>query len=195
MILACYSGNPAEGEKNVAPIKSFGKPIGDILVRRPYAQLQTLFDASNPKGRRSYWKSEYLPQIEPAFGEKLIKHAARMQSPHSLMILFQVEGALNQQKADYSPAGNRDAHYILNLVGQWLHGDEDAANLAWTRAAWDELKPFSTGGNYINFQLDDEGPERLEAALGKNLQRLAEVKARWDPENVFRTNRNILPAR
>jgi len=194
LVLACYTGSAAEGEKAVEAIKSFGKPVGDILVRRPYTQMQTLFDAINPKGRRGYWKSEYLPQVESAFGEKLIEHAARMPSPHSVMVLFQLAGALNQLQADHSPVGNRDARYVLNLVGQWLQPEEDAANIAWTRSAWNDLKSFSTGGNYLNFQSDDEGRERLEAALGTNFQRLAEIKKRWDPENVFRTNRNILPA-
>jgi FAD/FMN-containing dehydrogenase len=80
-LLACHSGKTEEGEKVVAPIKAFGTPIGDVLVRRPYAQLQTLFDAANPKGRRYYWKSEYLPRIEPALCEKAIEHAAAIRSP------------------------------------------------------------------------------------------------------------------
>jgi FAD/FMN-containing dehydrogenase len=91
-ILACYSGKPEEGEKAVAPIKSFGEPIGDVLVRRPYAQLQSLLDATQPKGRRYYWKSEYLSHIEPALCEKFIEHAAKIRSPHSAVILFQIEG-------------------------------------------------------------------------------------------------------
>jgi FAD/FMN-containing dehydrogenase len=89
-LLACYTGKPEEGEQVVAPIKSFGSPIGDVLVRRPYAQMQSLLDATQPKGRRCYWKSEYLPRIEPALCEKVIEHAARIRSPHSAVILFQI---------------------------------------------------------------------------------------------------------
>jgi len=192
-VLACCSGRPEEGEKAVAPIKSFGKPIGDVLVRRPYTQLQSLLDATQPKGRRYYWKSEYLPRIEPALCEKVIEHAARIQSPHSAVILFQIDGALNRLKADHSPVGNRDARYVLNIAGSWEQASQDGVNIAWARAAWNDLKQFSTGGTYINFLTEDEGPERIEAALGKGLQRLAEVKAKWDPQNVFRTNRNIKP--
>jgi FAD/FMN-containing dehydrogenase len=193
-LVACYSGGLEEGERVVAPIKSFGNPIADILVRRPYAQMQSLLDATQPKGRRNYWKSEYLPSIEPALCEKAIEHAAGIRSPHSTVALFQIEGALNRLDEDHSPVGNRDARYVLNLAGSWEQADEDRGNIEWARAAWNDLKRFSTGGTYINFLAQDEGSERIEAALGKALQRLAEVKRRWDPENVFRTNRNIKPA-
>jgi len=193
-MLACYSGNPEEGEKAVAPIKSFGQPIGDVLVRRPYTQLQALLDATQPKGRRYYWKSEYLPRIEPALCEKFMEHAARIRSPYSAVILFQIEGALNRLEEEHSPVGNRDAHYVLNIAGSWERAEEDGANIAWAREAWREMQPFSTGGTYLNFLNAEEGPERTEAALGQGLRRLAEVKAKWDPQNVFRTNRNIKPA-
>jgi len=167
-LLACHSGPPEEGEKAVAPIKSFGQPIGDVLVRRPYAQLQSLLDATQPKGRRYYWKSEYLPRIDPALCEKVIEHAARIRSPHSAVILFQIGGALNRLAEEHSPVGNRDA--------------------------WNDLKSYSTGGTYVNFLTEDEGDERIKAALGRGLPRLTAVKTKWDPQNVFRINQNIQPA-
>jgi FAD/FMN-containing dehydrogenase len=192
-VLACHSGRPEDGEKAVAPIKAFGKPIGDVLVRRPYTQMQALLDATQPKGRRYYWKSEYISRIEPALGEKLIAHAARIPSPHTAVALFQVGGALNRLEEGHSPVGNRDARYVLNLAGSWEQAGADGANIAWARDAWNDMKAYSTGGTYINFLTEDEGPERIEAALGTGLKRLAEIKARWDPQNVFRTNRNIRP--
>jgi FAD/FMN-containing dehydrogenase len=193
MLLACHTGNPDEGEKVVAPIKSFGKPIGDILTRRTYVQMQSLLDATQPKGRRYYWKSEYLPRIEQALCEKVIEHAARICSPHSAVILFQMEGALNRLSDEHSPVGNRDARYLLNIAGSWERPDDDAANIEWTRQAWNDMRRFSTGGTYINFLTEDDGAERTEAALGGALERLAQIKTRWDPQNVFRTNRNIKP--
>lgn len=193
-ILACHSGNPEEGEKTVAPIKSFGNPIGDVLVRRPYAQMQSLLDATQPKGRRYYWKSEYLPRIEPGLCDKVIEHAARIPSPHSAIVLFHLGGALNRLDEGHSAVGNRDARYVLNLAGSWEHAGDDAANVAWAREGWSDMKSFSTGGTYLNFLTEDDGSDRTEAALGKGLQRLSEVKAKWDPRNVFRTNRNITPA-
>ena len=80
---------------------------------------------------------------------------------------------------------------MLNLPGSWEQASDDAANIAWAREAWNDMKSFSTGGTYVNFLTEDEGPERIEAALGKGLQRLAKVKAKWDPQNMFRTNRNV----
>ncbi|HXU44056.1 MAG TPA: FAD-binding oxidoreductase [Thermoanaerobaculia bacterium] len=192
-LLACHTGKPEEAEKAVAAIKSFGAPIGDVLVRRPYAQLQTLLDGTQPKGRRYYWKSEYLPGIEPELCEKYMANAAKIPSPHSAMILFQIGGALNELPDEHSPVANRDARYVLNIGGSWEQASDDEVNVAWARETWNDMKAFSTGGTYINFLTQDEGPERIEAALGKSLARLAEVKARWDPENVFRTNRNIQP--
>lgn len=193
-ILACYSGSVEKGEQIVAPIKEFGNPIGDMLVRRPYTQLQSLMDATQPKGRRDYWKSEYLTQIEPAFCEKVIDHAAKIRSPHSAVMFMHLAGALNELDAEHSPVGNRNARYVLNLAGQWEQASEDTANIAWVRNAWEDMKSFSTGGNYINFQTEDEGSARIEAALGKGLARLTRIKTKWDPQNVFRTNRNIKPA-
>ena len=123
----------------------------------------------------------------------MIEHAAKIRSPHSAVILFQIGGALNRLDEDHSPVGNRDARYVLNITGAWEQAADDAANIEWARQAWNDMKGFSTGGNYINFLTEDEGPERIEAALGKGFARLAQVKAKWDPENVFRTNRNIVP--
>jgi FAD/FMN-containing dehydrogenase len=194
-MLACYSGDPAQGEKVVAPIKSFGQPIGDVLVRRPYVQLQALLDATQPKGRRYYWKSEYLAQIDPALCEQVMQHAARIQSPHSNVILFQLGGALNRRDDRYSAAGNRAARYVVNITASWEQPEQDGANIEWARNAWQDMKAFSTGGTYINFLTADEGPERTEAALGEAMQQLGAIKAKWDPDNAFRVNRNIQPAR
>jgi FAD/FMN-containing dehydrogenase len=194
ILLACHSGDLEEGEKAVAPIKSFGKPIGDVLVRRPYTQLQSMLDGTQPKGRRYYWKSEYLPGIDPGMDKKVIENAEKIPSPHSAVILFQLEGALNELPEEHSPVGNRDARFVLNIGGSWDHEDKDKENIQWAQDTWNDLRPYSTGGNYINFLTEDEGPDRIEAALGSGLKRLAQVKAKWDPENVFRTNRNIKPS-
>lgn len=192
-ILACHTGPAEEAEQAVAAIKTFGRPVGDILVRRPYVQMQALLDATQPKGRRYYWKSEYLPEIAPALCEKAIAQAAKIVSPHSAVIFFQIGGALNTVENGHSPVGNRDARFVLNLAGAWERAAEDAVQIAWARSAWNELREFSTGGNYVNFLTEDEGPERIAAALGASGDRLAEVKRQWDPENRFRVNRNISP--
>lgn len=192
-ILACHTGPPAEAERAVAAIKQFGTPVGDILVRRPYTQMQALLDATQPKGRRYYWKSEYLPEIEPALCEQAIEHAAKIRSPHSAVIFFQIGGALNAKGAEHSPVGNRDARFVLNIAGAWERAEDDGVNVAWAREAWSGMRRFSTGGNYVNFLTEDEGPDRVAAALGPAAARLAEIKRQWDPENRFRVNRNIPP--
>jgi FAD/FMN-containing dehydrogenase len=192
-LLACHSGSPGDGEKAVLPIKSFGHPVGDTLVRRPYAQVQSLLDATQPKGRRYYWKSEYLPGVEPALCERVMMHASRVRSPHSAVILFQIGGALNGRAPDATAAGHRDARYVLNIAGSWEQPADDAANIGWARDAWADMQSFSTGGTYVNFLTADESAARVHAALGPAAGRLAEVKLAWDPENRFRTNRNIVP--
>lgn len=193
-ILACHSGPLEDGERAVAPIKAHGKPIGDILVRRPYAQLQALLDGTQPKGRRYYWKSEYLPRIDAELCTEFMAHAATIRSPHSAVIFFQLGGALNEKPAAHSPVGNRDARYVLNIAGAWEAAADDAANIAWAREGWERMRRFSTGGTYLNFLNAEEGEERTGAALGPALAELAAVKRRWDPENFLRTNRNIRPA-
>lgn len=195
MILACYSGKPEEGEKLLAPLKALGRPVGDILQRRPYVSLQSLLDATQPKGRRYYWKSEYLPGIENDLLAKVRQHAGGITSPHSAVVVFQLGGAISRLSADHSAVGNRDAAAVLNVPASWEKPEDDETNVEWARSAWRDMKRFSTGGTYVNFLTEEETGERMAAAYGRNLERLAEIKARWDPENFFRANKNIAPAR
>jgi FAD/FMN-containing dehydrogenase len=133
--LLCYSGPIDKGEKLVAPVKSFGKPIGDVLQRRSYVSQQSLLDATQPDGRRNYWKSEYLPAYLPELNSQVIEHAGRVVSPHSSVIVFRLEGALNRLPPDHSAVGNRDAHYVLNIAASWEKEADDEPNIAWARAA------------------------------------------------------------
>ena len=193
VLFVCHSGAVAEGEKLVAPIKAFRTPVGDILQRRSYVSQQTLLDATQPKGRRYYWKSEYLAGLEPELLAQVIAHAGRIVSPHSGVVLFALDGALNRLPADHSAVGNRDATSVLNITASWEKAGDDAANIEWARAAWRDMRRFSTGGTYVNFLTEDDGDERTRAAYGPNHARLAALKSRWDPDNLFRTNKNIAP--
>jgi FAD/FMN-containing dehydrogenase len=195
IVLACYSGKPEDGEKLLLPLKALGRPVGDILQRRPYVTLQSLLDATQPKGRRYYWKSEYLPGIESDLLAKVREHAGRIASPHSAVIVFQLGGAISRLSAGHSAVGNRDAAAVLNVAASWEKAEDDEANVEWARSSWRDMKRFSTGGTYVNFLTEEETGERVAAAYGQNLERLAEIKARWDPDNVFRMNKNIAPAR
>lgn len=177
----------------MAPIKAFGSPVGDVVTRRPYVSQQSILDATQPKGRRCYWKSEYLPRIEPAMLTSALEHARRMVSPHSVVLLFPLDGALNRLPADHSPMGNRDAACVLTFGAAWEHAGDDRANIEWARAAWRDTRRYSTGGTYINFLTEEEGEERIRAAYGTNYDRLVEVKTKWDPGNLFRENKNVGP--
>jgi len=193
-IFACHTGNVAEGEKLVAPIKAFGKPVGDIIQKRPYLSQQSLLDATQPSGRRYYWKSEYLGEVAKDLMTSAIGHAANLPSPHSAIIVFPLGGAVKELPNDHSAVGNRDAEAVLNITAAWDRPEDDDANIEWARATWKDMKRFSTGGTYINFLTEEETRDRLQAAYGKNYARLAGIKKQWDPDNLFRMNKNIAPA-
>jgi FAD/FMN-containing dehydrogenase len=191
----CYTGPIAEGEEVIAPIKSFGSPVGDVVERRTYVSQQSLLDATQPKGRRYYWKSEYLHGLNSELLSEVVEHAQRIMSPYSLIILFPIDGRLHELAEDHSAVGNRDAAVLLNIAGSWETPAEDETNIEWARTTWRDLRRFSTGGTYINFLTEEEGDERIRAAYGRNYAQLAEVKAKWDPGNLFHVNKNIRPGR
>jgi FAD/FMN-containing dehydrogenase len=193
ILVVCHHGRVEDGEKLVAPLKAFGRPVGDVLVRRSYVSQQSLLDATQPKGRRYYWKSEYLPGLQPDMIAGAIAHAGRIGSPHSAVILFPIDGALGKLPAAHSAVGNRDARLVLNITASWERPLDDAENIEWARSTWRDLRRFSTGGTYVNFLTEEESGDRIQAAYGKNLARLIEIKRKWDPENVFRANKNIVP--
>jgi FAD/FMN-containing dehydrogenase len=192
-IFAIHTGSVAAGQKLLAPLKAFGRPVGDILQPRSYLSQQSILDATQPKGRRYYWKSEYLPKLPDQLMTKFIDHAGQITSPHSAVIIFPLGGALENFASDHGAVGNRDAQYVLNITASWEEATDDAANLSWARTAWEEMREFSTGGTYLNFLTEEEGQERIKAALGNNYDRLVDVKTKWDPTNMFRTNKNISP--
>lgn len=193
-VFVCYSGPIEEGQRLIAPLKALGATAGDVVQRRTYVSQQSLLDATQPKGRRYYWKSEYLPGHDAELLSAATEHASRAVSPHSAIIVFPLDGALNRLPAGHSPAGNRDAKSLVNIMASWEKPADDAANIEWARAAWRDLRRFSTGGSYVNMQTEDEGGERVRAAYGANYDRLAAVKAAWDPDNVFHVNKNIRPS-
>jgi FAD/FMN-containing dehydrogenase len=180
-----------QAERDLAALKAFGSPVGDVVTRRPYVQQQALLDATQPKGRRYYWKSEYLPGIDPAAFPVLLRYFGQITSPHSAILLFQLEGALNELPEDHCAAGARDTKWVLNIAGSWESAGDDKKNMAWARACWEGMRSFSTGSAYVNFMTEDEGVDRVQQAYGKNYARLKELKAKWDPDNLFRHNKNI----
>jgi FAD/FMN-containing dehydrogenase len=193
-LFVCHTGDVTEGERLLAPLKTLGHPVGDILQRRSYVSQQALLDATQPKGRRYYWKSEYMADPTREYFDTVRAHAEKLPSPHSALLTFPLGGALNTLPRDASPMGNRDAQYVFNIAGAWDKAADDEANIAWVRGAWQDLRRFSTGGTYVNFLTEDEDADRTRTAYGEHYARLAAVKARWDPTNLFRVNKNIAPA-
>ncbi|MBI3917872.1 MAG: FAD-binding oxidoreductase [Betaproteobacteria bacterium] len=197
-IFVCHSGDTEEGEVLLSRLRKVGQPVADIVTRRPYTQMQSLLDATQPKGRRYYWKSHYLAGVSPEAIEIAIAHAGRIRSPHSAIIFFQIQGALNELPADHSPAGNRDAAYVINITASWEKPDDDDINVRWAQDCFEATRSYSTGGTYINFLTEEEGADRIEAAYGRSiLQRLAALKRKYDPDDFFRHTKRVsvtLPA-
>ena len=191
-IFICHTGPVAEGEKLLAPLRQLGQPVADIVTRRPYTQMQSLLDATQPKGRRYYWKSHYLSSVGRETIDTAVEHAARIKSPHSAILMFQIGGALNELPAGHSPVGNRDAKYVLNITGSWEQPADDAANVAWARDCFEATRADATGGTYVNFLTEEEGADRIEAAYGRaTLDRLATLKRKYDPQDLFRHTKRV----
>src|SRR5919108_1247880 len=192
MVIACYSGDPEEGEKVVAPLKAFGDPVGGALQRRPYTQMQSLLDATQPKGRRYYWKSEYVSALEDGLIETIVGGLGTISSPHSAILLFQLGGAVRERDASVNAAGNREAGWVVNVAGSWEQTSDDEKNKDWARTVHSDCLPYSSG-LYVNFLNDDDDEARVAAAYGANFERLAKIKSEYDPDNFFRLNKNVRP--
>ena len=191
-VFVCHSGTAEAGEAALARLRKCGHPVADIVTRRPYTQMQSLLDATQPKGRRYYWKSHYLPGIGRDMVQLAVDHAGRIPSPHSAILLFQIQGALGELPAGHSPAGNRDAAYVLNIAGSWEKPDDDTVNVKWARDCFEATRPCSTGGTYVNFLTEEEGADRIAAAYGGPiLDRLAIFKRKYDPGNLFRHTKGV----
>ena len=192
IIVACHSGTPQEAETDLAPLRALGDPIADLIMVKDYAVQQTLLDATQPKGNNYYWKSEFVPGLSDELIETYHAQFVDQKAPANQIVLFQVDGALNEHPEDDGAMGNRDAGFAFVVQSMWTPDSSAAdANREWVRNSWSALKRFSTGGNYVNFQTDDEPEERTAQSYRGNLARLVEVKAKYDPTNLFRVNRNI----
>jgi FAD/FMN-containing dehydrogenase len=191
-IQICHSG--ANPEADLAPLRDLGDPIVDLTGPKPYTALQSMLNAMEPKWLHRYWKAEFFPGLSSGFLDAFRSSALRVTSPLSQSVIFHLAGALNDHEGDDEAVGNRDAHYVGGFNATWPPGAPADPHVAWARDGWERIRPFSTGGNYVNFQLADDDSTRTGAAYGSNYQRLQQVKADYDPDNLFRVNRNIPPA-
>lgn len=191
-ISACYVGPVADGERALKPLRAFGPPTADQIAPIAYTELQASADGLFVGGRRYYWKAQFLKRVEDATIDALVDGFAQVPSGMSLAVLQQVGGAIGRVPGDATAYGNRDAAYDCFPISIWQDPAEDERNIGWVRELWSAIRPFSTGGVYVN-NLGDEGEDRVRAAYGGNYDRLVELKTRYDPMNLFRLNQNIEP--
>ena len=190
----CYSGDLDDVAEVLAPIRALGDPVVDLLQERPYTQLQSFLDATNPKGMHYYWKTEFAAELSDDLLSTMRDLAAECPIPGAQLVTAHVDGALNEHDDEDAAVGNRDIRFIYGVSGKWEPDEPNAEQFRhWVRDAWAQIRPFSTGGNYVNFQTADDDEERLRATYGGNFDRLVEAKTTYDPDNVFRSNRNIRP--
>jgi hypothetical protein len=193
--LVCHSGAAEEAAGDLAPLtRALGPPIIDLVDRRPYTEQQSLIDGTEPQGMYYYWKTEFVAALPDDLLSLWRDLALECPIPDGQLVFVHIGGALNERDVSDGAVGNRDAHFACGAAAMWPPGDPQAEIYRqWTRDAWARFRPFSTGGNYINFQTADDAADRIRATYGQNLDRLAEMKAKYDPDNLFRSNRNIAP--
>lgn len=188
-LLVCHSGQTADSD--LAPVRALGEPIFDLIGEKPYVAQQSMLDDMEPKGLHQYWKAEFLPDLPSDYLPTFRDAALKVASPLSFSVIFHLAGALNER--DDGAVGNRDARFISGFSGVWPPQASGDGIVAAVREGWEKIRPFSTGGNYVNFQLAEDGVTRTAEAYRGNYERLRQVKAQYDPDNLFRVNRNISP--
>ena len=195
IILAiCYAGDAATGEKLVEPLKSFGTPFGHFVGVQPYANWQQAFDPLLTPGARNYWKSHNFVELPDEAIDLVIKYVSDLPSPHTEIFFGLIGGQASRVSADATAYSQRDALWACNVHGRWETADEDKKGIAWAREFFDAAAPYATGGVYVNFMPQDETARVSNAYKPEVWKRLSELKAKWDPTNLFRMNQNIRPS-
>jgi FAD/FMN-containing dehydrogenase len=192
-----FVGDVEEGLNITAPLRELGTPLFDMSGPTPFVGVQTGFDPLFPRNTlRAYWKSQYLDELSDGAIETLAARAGERPAPLTLMNVFAMGGAIANVGPEDTAFATRSAPYMVSIDGMWADAADDAANVAWVRSTWEAVKEFGTGEVYLNFTgRADEAPSAgVDSALGRNMARLAEIKAKYDPDNFFRVNDNIAPA-
>ena len=191
-VVWCHAGSEQRAQELLRPAREL-MPALDGVAPLPYPALQSAFDALYTPGFQWYWRADFVKELSDEAIEQHVKHGSAMPTMHSTMHLYPINGAAGRIGDAETPWAYRDANWAQVIVGV----DPDPANAGtvrdWTVAYWDALHPFSAGGAYVNFLGEGEGQDRVQATYGDNYGRLAQVKAEYDPENLFRVNQNILP--
>jgi FAD/FMN-containing dehydrogenase len=194
VVILCWSGDIDEGRDVVRPWLDLAPPI-QMVDAMPYTVMQALQDDLAPPGRHSYWKSGYLTELPDGAIAAAAEVASGVPSPFSLAEIVLWGGAVARVGADDTAFGQRDGRFLFNAISMWEDPAETEVNVAWPRAFYEAMQPYATEGVYVNF-LSDEGDQRVVEAYGaEKYARLARIKAQYDPNNMFKLNQNILPAR
>ena len=192
IVVGPYTGSVEEGQRVTKPLLSLGTVLGDLSGPMPYVEAQTaLFDEDYPKGDRYYWRSSYLGGLPDDAIDTLMELNLERPSPRSSLDIWSLGGAIGRFGAVDSAAGHRDAPWLIGIEANWSEPDEDAANVGWARRAGERLRPFSTGGSYMNFE-DPDDVSATAASHGDSLTRLQAVKKAYDPANLFRSRRGLV---
>src|SRR5437763_1914662 len=192
--LLCYSGASAGGERLLRPLRNFGPPIADQVCVMPYTAVQGIVENFNPRGLRNYWKTLYMKKLTDDAIKVMVECYSTVPSPNTHVVLYTLGGAVARVAADETAVGFRDACHALLIVGMWSEPAGDEANIRWVRQFWEKMQPFASGGFYVNYEAET-GLEKVKAAYGPHkFERLAVLKTKYDPTNLFRLNQNIPPA-
>jgi FAD/FMN-containing dehydrogenase len=193
-LAACYAGSLDEGERVLRPLREFGSPVADLVGPLAYRDLQRTWDADfTPTNFQNYWKSDYLRGLSDDAIDTIVTYAAGKMSPLSEVDIIYLGGAFSRVKEDETAFSHRNAAYFFTIESRWSDPTENEKHIRWNRRFWEAMRPFTTGGVYVNF-LMEEGDERVKAAYGPGkYERLVALKNKYDPTNFFRQNQNIKP--
>lgn len=193
IVVASYFGPLDEAQRAVAPLRELGTPLVDLLRTMPYTAHQKIFDAGQPPGRQQYWKSDYFSNLTDETIDTVVSWIDSITSPLSVVLLIPLDGAGNRVDVTATAYAHRSATYAINVSSQWIDAAESQRHIEWTRNFWQALRMHGPVGTYGNFLTGDEGEDRMREAYGPNYERLADIKQRYDPDNLFRLNWNIRP--
>jgi FAD/FMN-containing dehydrogenase len=191
-IAVAYPGDLAEAERIVTPIKQFGPPVVDMIGPMPYLAQQAMLEQAMPPNLLNYWKAEFVREVSDDVIRVAVDAFTRVPSPISSILLFPIRGAASRVAPDATAFPHRSG-YHMGIYSLWDDKTLNAPNIAWVRETWTAVQPFIAGGVYVNELGEDEGSDRVLLAYGGNYERLARIKARYDPHNLFCLNANIAP--
>ena len=195
VLLPGYNGDLEQAQRFFEPIVRFGTPIVSQVGPMPHIARQSYLDgASAVHGTLRYWKSRYTSELSDAFIDEVVTAARDFSSPLAAMSFFRMHGAAARVPVGATAFGMRGSKWDFNVLTQWHDPAESARHKAWTRALWERLEPLTSGTAYVNHISGDESTAVVRASYGPNYDRLAQIKAQYDPDNIFRLNANIRPA-